>query len=104
MDLLVQEEVLANQKMDEPHSVLDRNMRIGCGVLLALWVVIVATRIETSYPEILVELYALPITRIALLSLVVLLALWSPTLGILAALSFVCLGSDVIFLTKTITR
>jgi hypothetical protein len=90
--------------MDEPHSVLDRNMRIGVGVLLALWVVILATRLETSYPEILVELYALPITRIALLGLVALLALWSPTLGILAALSFVCLGSDVIFLTKTITR
>jgi hypothetical protein len=79
-------------------------MRIGVGVLLALWVVILATRLETSYPEILVELYALPITRIALLGLVALLALWSPTLGILAALSFVCLGSDVIFLTKTITR
>jgi hypothetical protein len=90
--------------MDEPHSVLDRNMRIGVGVLLALWVVILATRLETSYPEILVELYALPITRIALLGIVALFALWSPTLGILAALSFVCLGSDVIFLTKTITR
>jgi len=60
----------------------------------------VSTRLETPYPESLVEVYALPFTRILLLALVILSAVWCPTVGIMAALAFVCLGADVIFLTR----
>lgn len=69
-------------------------------LLLVLWNWQVATRIETPYPSVVVELYAIPLTRLALLSLVVLSAAWSPSVGILAALAFICLGADVIFFTR----
>jgi hypothetical protein len=55
---------------------------------------------ENPYPEILVELYALPASRLGLLGIVIALSFWCPTVSIMAALAFVCLGSDVIFLTK----
>ena len=69
-------------------------------LLLVLWNWQVATRIETPYPPVVVELYAIPLTRLALLSLVLLSAAWSPSVGILAALAFICLGADVIFFTR----
>lgn len=79
---------------------LDNNLRIGMVLAFFLWNALVATRLETPYPETLVEIYALPLTRILLLGLVILAAVWSPTVGIMAAFAFVCLGADVIFLTR----
>jgi hypothetical protein len=72
----------------------------GVIVLLSLWNVLVATRMETPYPEILVEVYALPFTRLLLLGLIIALSMWDAQITILAALAFICLGADVIFLTK----
>ena len=83
---------------------LDNQMRIGMVVLFFLWNVLIATRLETPYPETLVEAYALPATRILLLGLVILAAVWSPTVGIMAAFAFVCLGADVLFLTRGASR
>jgi hypothetical protein len=79
-------------------------MRIGMVFLFFLWNVLIATRLETPYPETLVEAYALPATRILLLGLVILAAVWSPTVGIMAAFAFVCLGADVLFLTRGASR
>lgn len=83
---------------------LDNQMRIGMVFLFFLWNVLIATRLETPYPETLVEAYALPATRILLLGLVILAAVWSPTVGIMAAFAFVCLGADVLFLTRGASR
>ena len=73
---------------------------LGLIVVLSLWNVLVATRMETPYPEILVEVYALPFTRLLLLGLIIALSMWDAQITILAALAFICLGADVIFLTK----
>jgi hypothetical protein len=73
---------------------------LGLLVLLSLWNVLVATRMETPYPETMVELYALPFTRLLLLLVVIGLSMWDAQITILAALAFICLGADVIFLTK----
>lgn len=73
---------------------------LGLIVLLSLWNVLVATRMETPYPESMVELYALPFTRLLLLLVVIALSMWDAQITILAALAFICLGADVIFLTK----
>ena len=73
---------------------------LGLIVLLSLWNVLVATRMETPYPETMVELYALPFTRLLLLLVVIGLSMWDAQITILAALAFICLGADVIFLTK----
>jgi hypothetical protein len=73
---------------------------LGLIVLLSLWNVFVATRMETPYPETMVELYALPFTRLLLLLVVIALSMWDAQITILAALAFICLGADVIFLTK----
>lgn len=79
-------------------------MRIGMVFLFFLWNVLIATRLETPYPETLVEAYALPATRVLMLGLVILAAVWSPTVGIMAAFAFVCLGADVLFLTRGASR
>jgi hypothetical protein len=84
----------------EPHSDLDKSLRLGALVVLAFWNVLVATRMETPYPEVLVELYALPAARLVLLAFVVASTFWCPTVAIMLALAFVTLGADVIFLTK----
>ena len=84
----------------EPHSELDKSLRLGALVVLALWNILVATRMETPYPEALVELYALPAARLVLLALVVASTFWCPTISIMLALAFIMLGADVIFLTK----
>jgi len=73
---------------------------LGLLVLLSLWNVLVATRMETPYPETMVELYALPFTRLLLLLVVLGLSMWDAQITMLAALAFICLGADVIFLTK----
>jgi hypothetical protein len=83
---------------------LDNQLRIGMVFLFFLWNVLIATRLETPYPESLVEAYALPASRILLLGLVILAAVWSPTVGIMAAFAFVCLGADVLFLTRGASR
>jgi hypothetical protein len=75
-------------------------LNLGLIVLLSLWNVLVATRMETPYPETMVELYALPFTRLLLLLIVIGLSMWDAQITILAALAFICLGADVIFLTK----
>ena len=69
-------------------------------VILIFWNWIVASHLETPYPELLIELYAVPITRIVLLALVLLAAVWCPVVGVLTALAYVCLGADVIFFTQ----
>jgi hypothetical protein len=84
----------------EAHSELDKYFRLIALLVLFLWNLFVATRMETPYPEILVELYALPASRLVLLGTIIALSFWCPTVTIMAALAFVCLGSDVIFLTK----
>jgi hypothetical protein len=82
-----------------PTSVTDGYARMAIAIALAAWLLFIGTHIETPYPEPLVEAYALPITRVALLLLVLLAAAWCPTVGILAALSYVTLGADVLFFT-----
>jgi len=79
---------------------IQNSLKLGLVVVLSLWNVIVATHMETPYPEILVELYALPFTRLLLLLVILALSMWDAQLSILAALAFICLGADVIFLTK----
>ena len=84
----------------EPHSELDKSLRLAALVVLALWNVLVATRMETPYPEVLVELYALPAARLVLLTIVIASTFWCPTVATMLALAFITLGADVIFLTK----
>ena len=84
----------------EAHSELDKSLRLAALIVLAFWNVLVATRMETPYPEVLVELYALPATRLLLLGLLLALSFWCPTVTVVAALAYICLGADVIFLTK----
>jgi hypothetical protein len=59
--------------------------------------------LETPYPTPLIEAYALPVTRILLLALVLLSAAWCPMVGVLMALAYVCLGADVLFFTSKTT-
>jgi hypothetical protein len=70
-------------------------MKAGLVLLLVLWVWQVGTHLETPYPETLVELYATPSTRFALLLLVLLSASWNSYVGIFAALAFILLGADI---------
>lgn len=84
----------------EPQSELDKSLRLGALVILALWNLLIATRMETPYPEVLVELYALPAARLVLLGFVIASTFWCPTVAIMMALAFITLGADVIFLTK----
>lgn len=78
-------------------SKTDTYVCVLLATILLVWNWLIATRIETPYPPVVVELYAIPLTRIALLFLVALSAMWSPSIGILAALAYICLGADVIF-------
>ena len=83
-----------------PNSELDKYMRLITVIILATWLVTVGFRIENPYPNTLVELYALPLTRIFLLLFVLLSAAWCPRVGILMALAYFCLGADVLFFTR----
>jgi hypothetical protein len=74
-------------------------MKILLAGILFVWNLTVASHLETPYPPALIELYALPLTRILLILLVLLAASWCPTVGILMAFAYVCLGADVIFFT-----
>jgi len=82
-----------------PYSKVDGYLRLGISVILFFWLWFVGLHIETPYPPELIEAYALPFTRILLLILVLLSAMWCPTVGILAAFSYVCLGADVLYFT-----
>jgi hypothetical protein len=73
-------------------------------VVLIIYLWCIGTLLESPYPETLVESYATPLTRLGLLGLVLITAAWSPTAGILAALAFVCLGTDVILFTRVPPR
>jgi len=75
-------------------------IQYGIIVILIIWNWMVSTHLETPYPELLIELYALPITRIFLLMFVLLAASWCPVVGVLAAFAYMCLGADVIFFTQ----
>jgi hypothetical protein len=74
---------------------LEFYMKAGLVLLLVLWVWQVGTHLETPYPETLVELYATPSTRFALLLLVLLSASWNSYVGLFAALAFILLGADI---------
>ena len=80
-----------------PTSEKDKYMRIVAAIFLLIWNWLVSTHLEVPYPSSLVEAYATPLTRIGLLSLVILSAYWCPTVGILAAFAYVSLGADVLF-------
>lgn len=84
-----------------PTTKLDMKLRMAATLILLLWNMVVSTNLETPYPSFLVDMYALPLTRLFLISLVILLSLWCPTVGIMAAFSYICLGSDVLTTTKT---
>jgi hypothetical protein len=79
---------------------LDKIVNYVIIIILILWNWMVSTKLETPYPELLIELYALPITRIFLLVFVLLAASWCPVVGVLAAFAYACLGADVIFFTQ----
>ena len=86
--------------MISPDSKGDRMLRASVGVLLLVWNVFVSTHLETPYPSLLIDLFAIPLTRIFLLGLVILSAMWCPTVGILAALAYISLGADTVFFTQ----
>ena len=70
-------------------------MKTGILILLVLWTWQVGTHLETPYPETLVEFYATPSSRVALLLFILLCAAWNPYVGIFAALAFIFLGADI---------
>jgi hypothetical protein len=78
----------------------DKVVRLSMTVLLFIFNVLIGTSIETPFPNLLVEAYAIPLTRIALLILVLLSAYWCPSVGIMAAFAYISLGSDVLFFTN----
>jgi hypothetical protein len=85
----------------EPYSKVDGYLRIIVVIVIFAWLLFTGLSIETPYPQNLVDGYALPITRIILLTIVLLSAGWCPTVGVLLALSYVSLGSDVLLFTKS---
>lgn len=85
--------------MQLPQFTVDDGLRMFVTAALFVWVVFLGTDIKTAYPSMLVEAYALPLTRMLLLAFVVALTYWCPNAGILAAMAYVFLGSDTITLT-----
>jgi hypothetical protein len=84
-----------------PSTTLDLKLRLAATLALLLWNFALATSLETPYPDWLVNAYALPLTRLFLLTLVILSSMWCPTVGIMAAFAYICLGADVLTTTKT---
>jgi hypothetical protein len=84
-------------EMLRPSDQVDRYLRLSMAVLLFIFNALIATNLETPFPNLLVDAYSIPLTRIALLVLVLLSAYWCPSVGIMAALAYVSLGSDVLF-------
>ena len=85
----------------ESYSKVDGYLRLLVATVLAGWLLFTGMRLENPYPQSLVDGYALPITRILLLAVVLLCATWCPTIGVLLALSYVSLGADVLVFTKS---
>ncbi len=83
-----------------PTSETDKYLRVVAAFFLFAWNWLVATHLENPYPATLIDSYAIPLTRVGLLALVVLSAMWCPSVGIMAALAYVCLGADVLFFTS----
>jgi hypothetical protein len=83
-----------------PSSQTDKYLRMGVLLAFLIWNWTIATHLETPYPATLVEAYSIPLTRIAILLLVVLSAMWCPTVGILVALAYLSLGADTLFFTS----
>jgi hypothetical protein len=79
----------------------DKYLILSVAAGLILWNIMVSTHLSTPYPAILIELYALPITRIILLALVLLITYWNPVIGVLTAFAYITLGADVLFFTQT---
>ena len=80
----------------DPEKLLQRVLL----AILLVWCWQIGSHLETPYPPALVEAYAVPLTRIGLLCIVLLAATWDMSVGILTALAFVCLGTDVLFFAK----
>lgn len=87
-----------------PDSKGDRMLRAAFVVLFLAWNVLMSTHMETPYPSLLIELYAIPLTRLFLLGLVVLSAIWCPTVGVMVALAYISLGADTLFFTAGSTN
>ena len=85
----------------EPYSKVDGYLRLLVASVLLGWLLFTGMRLENPYPQSLVDGYALPMTRILLLAVVLLSAAWCPTVGVLLALSYVSLGADVLVFTKS---
>ena len=83
-----------------PTSEQDKYLRIVAVIFLFTWNWLIATHLENPYPLSLVDAYAIPLTRVFLLGLVILSAMWCPSVGIMAAMAYVCLGADVLFFTS----
>jgi hypothetical protein len=84
-----------------PTSTLDLKLRMAATLALLLWNFAIATSLETPYPDWLVNMYALPLTRLFLLGLVILSSMWCPSVGIMAAFAYISLGADVLITTKS---
>ncbi len=84
----------------QPTSAQDKFLRLAAVAVLVLWNWHIGTSLQEPYPKPLVDAYSIPLTRFALLSFVVLAAMWCPSVGILAAFAYVALGADVMFLTS----
>lgn len=82
-----------------PSITVDDGLRIFVTSVFFVWLVFVGSSIHTPYPPILIDAYALPLTRALLLALVVALTYWCPNAGVLSAMAYVFLGSDTITLT-----
>lgn len=88
------------QEQLAPSTKTDMVLRLGATLLLLLFNVFISTHLKTPFPESLVEAYGIPITRLFLLILVIVSAIWCPTVGIMAAFAYICLASDVLITTK----
>ena len=83
-----------------PSTKTDMYLRLGATLLLLLFNVFISTHLKTPFPEVLVEAYGIPLTRLFLLLLLIAACFWCPTVGILFAFAYVCLASDVLITTK----
>ncbi len=79
-----------------PTSENDKYLRVVVAIMLLIWNIFVSTRLDYPYPSSLIEGYAIPLTRVGLLGLVLLSAYWCPSVGIMAAFAYVSLGADTL--------
>jgi hypothetical protein len=84
----------------QPTSTQDKFLRLAAVAALVIWNWYIGTSLSTPYPKPLVDAYSIPLTRFALLSFVLLAALWCPSVGIMAAFAYIALGADVMFFTN----